>query len=77
MNFKKRNQSLNFVMFFLAVTLFVTIASELGMGLLSTSFVKVLGKTLMLCLAAIALDVVWGYCGILSLGHMAFFALGG
>ena len=77
MNFKKRNQSLNFVMFFLAVTLFVTIASELGMGLLSTSFVKVLGKTLMLCLAAIALDLVWGYCGILSLGHMAFFALGG
>ena len=77
MNFKKRNQSLNFVMFFLVFTLFVTIASELGMGLLSTSFVKVLGKTLMLCLAAIALDLVWGYCGILSLGHMAFFALGG
>ena len=77
MNFKKRNQSLNFVMFFLVFTLFVSIASELGMGLLSTSFVKVLGKTLMLCLAAIALDLVWGYCGILSLGHMAFFALGG
>ena len=77
MNFKKRSQSLNFVMFFLVFTLFVTIASELGMGLLSTSFVKVLGKTLMLCLAAIALDLVWGYCGILSLGHMAFFALGG
>ena len=77
MNFKKRNQSLNFVMYFLVFTLFVTIASELGMGLLSTSFVKVLGKTLMLCLAAIALDLVWGYCGILSLGHMAFFALGG
>ncbi|MDC3081435.1 urea ABC transporter permease subunit UrtC [Paracoccaceae bacterium] len=77
MNFKKRNQSLNFVMFFLVFTLFVTIASDLGMGLLSTSFVKVLGKTLMLCLAAIALDLVWGYCGILSLGHMAFFALGG
>ncbi len=68
---------MNFVMFFLVFTLFVTIASELGMGLLSTSFVKVLGKTLMLCLAAIALDLVWGYCGILSLGHMAFFALGG
>ena len=31
----------------------------------------------MLCLAAIALDLVWGYCGILSLGHFAFFALGG
>ncbi len=28
------------------------------------------------CLA-LALDLVWGYCGILSLGHGAFFALGG
>ncbi len=26
---------------------------------------------------ALALDLVWGYCGILSLGHGAFFALGG
>ena len=77
MDFIKKNQTVNFVMFFLTFTLLVTIASELGMGLLSTSFIKVLGKTLMLCLAAIALDLVWGYCGILSLGHMAFFALGG
>jgi urea transport system permease protein len=46
-------------------------------GLVSTSFVKTLGKTLCLCLVAIAMDVVWGYCGILSLGHMAFFGLGG
>ena len=77
MDFIKKNQTLNFVMFFLIFTLLVTSASEVGMGLLSTSFIKVLGKTLMLCLAAIALDLVWGYCGILSLGHMAFFALGG
>ena len=28
-------------------------------------------------LLALALDLVWGYCGILSLGHGAFFALGG
>ena len=26
---------------------------------------------------ALAIDLVWGYCGILSLGHGAFFALGG
>jgi urea transport system permease protein len=36
-----------------------------------------LGKTLCLCLIAIAMDLVWGYCGILSLGHFAFFGLGG
>jgi urea transport system permease protein len=48
-----------------------------GTGLISTSFVKTLGKTLCLCLIAIAMDLVWGYCGILSLGHFAFFGLGG
>ncbi len=59
-------------------TLGVTILSEaFGIGVLSTSFVKTLGKTLCLCLVAIAIDVVWGYCGILSLGHFAFFGLGG
>lgn len=56
-------------------TLFVTIGAYTG--LISTSFVKTLGKTLCLCLAALAMDLVWGYAGILSLGHMAFFALGG
>jgi urea transport system permease protein len=33
--------------------------------------------TLCLCLVALAMDLVWGYCGILSLGHFAFFGLGG
>ncbi len=56
----------------------VTLASEAtGYGLISTSFVKTLGKTLCFCLVAIAMDLVWGYCGILSLGHFAFFGLGG
>ena len=59
-------------------TLGVTLLSEVtGIGLVSTSFVKVLGKMLCLCLIAIAMDVVWGYCGILSLGHFAFFGIGG
>jgi urea transport system permease protein len=67
--------------FLLALALFtlgVTVLSEAtGLGLISTSFVKTLGKTLCLCLVAIAMDVVWGYCGILSLGHFAFFGIGG
>ncbi|MEY8882251.1 urea ABC transporter permease subunit UrtC [Donghicola sp. XS_ASV15] len=59
-------------------TLAITIFSEAyGSGLVSTSFVKTLGKTLCLCLVAIAMDVIWGYAGILSLGHFAFFGLGG
>jgi len=59
-------------------TLLVSTLSEgMGAGLISTSMVKTLGKTLCLCLVAIAMDLVWGYCGILSLGHFAFFGLGG
>ncbi len=42
-----------------------------------TFTVTVLGKYLCYALLALALDLVWGYCGILSLGHGAFFALGG
>lgn len=44
---------------------------------LSTYTVTVWGKYLTYALLAIALDLIWGYCGILSLGHSAFFALGG
>ena len=59
-------------------TIIVSVLSEgMGGGVISTSFIKTIGKTLCLCLAAIAMDLVWGYCGILSLGHFAFFGLGG
>lgn len=59
-------------------TLIVTLCSNAyGLDLVSTSFIKTLGKTLCLCLIAIAMDLVWGYAGILSLGHFAFFGLGG
>ncbi len=39
--------------------------------------ISLVGKYLCYALLALALDLVWGYCGILSLGHGAFFALGG
>lgn len=59
-------------------TVAVTLMSQTyGSGAIPTSMVKVLGKTLCLALAAVAMDLVWGYIGILSLGQMAFFALGG
>jgi urea transport system permease protein len=35
------------------------------------------GKIMCYALCAVALDLVWGYCGVLSLGHGLFFALGG
>ena len=43
----------------------------------STYTVALLGKYLTYAMLALAVDLVWGYCGILSLGHGAFFALGG
>jgi urea transport system permease protein len=44
---------------------------------MSTFTVTLLGKYLCYMLLALAVDLVWGYGGILSLGHGAFFALGG
>ena len=44
---------------------------------LSSYFVALFGKYLSYALLALAIDLIWGYCGILSLGHGAFFALGG
>jgi len=42
-----------------------------------TYTVTLLGKYLCYALLALSVDLIWGYCGILSLGHGAFFALGG
>jgi urea transport system permease protein len=43
----------------------------------STYTVTLMGKYLAFALLAVAVDLAWGYLGILSLGHGAFFALGG
>jgi urea transport system permease protein len=74
-----RNPSVLIFLAALAVfTLAVTLLSDAyGNGVVPTAFVKTLGKTLCLCLVALAMDLIWGFAGILSLGHMAFFALGG
>jgi urea transport system permease protein len=42
-----------------------------------TYLVALLGKYVCYALLALSIDLIWGYCGILSLGHGAFFALGG
>ena len=44
---------------------------------ISTYTVTLLGKYLCFALLALSMDLAWGYLGILSLGHGAFFALGG
>jgi urea transport system permease protein len=64
-----------------AVLVLVPLGNQLarpGSGLHVPSYVvSLLGRYLCFALLAVALDLVWGYCGILSLGHGAFFALGG
>ncbi|MBX9590410.1 MAG: urea ABC transporter permease subunit UrtC [Hyphomonadaceae bacterium] len=57
-----------------ALNLFVPSTSPLHV---STTTVALWGKYLCFALLALSLDLAWGYCGILSLGHGAFFALGG
>ena len=44
---------------------------------LSDYYVLLLGKIMCYAMVALALDLVWGYAGILSLGHGLFFAVGG
>lgn len=44
---------------------------------LSEFYVGLLGKFLCFAICALALDLIWGFGGILSLGHGLFFALGG
>ena len=74
-------------------TVIVAVGIILGLGLLipalnlltapdhplhvPTYLVSLFGKYLTYALLALALDLVWGFCGILSLGHAAFFALKG
>ena len=79
MHILRRNPSTPiFLLVLAAFVLVVTLLAEgSGFGIMSTSFVKTLGKTLCRCLVAPAMDLNWGFAGILSLGHMAFFALGG
>jgi urea transport system permease protein len=44
---------------------------------LADFYINIVGKWLCLAILALAIDLIWGFCGILSLGHGAFFALGG
>ncbi|WP_295892048.1 urea ABC transporter permease subunit UrtC [uncultured Vibrio sp.] len=65
----------------LAAVFFVPLANTMlpaGHPLhVETFTISLMGKYLSYAMLALAVDLVWGYLGILSLGHGAFFALGG
>ena len=53
-------------------------ATAIGSALhVPTYVVALAGKYLCFAMLALSVDLVWGFAGILSLGHAAFFALGG
>lgn len=70
-----------FLAIVLAAAVYVPVANllipETSPFHVSDYLVPLLGKYLSYALLAVAVDLVWGYCGVLSLGHGAFFALGG
>ncbi|KVL34564.1 urea ABC transporter permease subunit UrtC [Burkholderia territorii] len=61
----------------IGVPLAALVAPEASAFHLSAYAMTLAGKLMCYAIAALALDLVWGYCGILSLGHGLFFALGG
>jgi urea transport system permease protein len=80
------NRALNFP---ILATLVIVLGGAVGLAALNlatapdyayhvpTYVISVLGKYLCFAMLALAVDLVWGYVGILTLGHAAFFALGG
>ncbi|MBJ21046.1 MAG: urea ABC transporter permease subunit UrtC [bacterium] len=64
-------------MLVIAVPILNLLVPETSALHVSTFSVTLLGKYLCYAMLALAVDLIWGYCGILTLGHGAFFALGG
>lgn len=81
-NIRFRRQSTTVVIAVLFVsTLYASVCNLLlpqdSFFYVSTYTITLMGKYLCYALLALSVDVIWGYCGVLSLGHGAFFALGG
>ncbi|MEL7542315.1 MAG: urea ABC transporter permease subunit UrtC [Pseudomonadota bacterium] len=70
-----------FLLILLGLALYVPYANlvldETSAWHIPNHYIPLLGKYTCYAVLALALDLVWGFCGILSLGHAAFFALGG
>ena len=73
--FKKRGAAISFLIIAIILGIMPLL---LNAGMLSgSSTVIFLGKCMALAIAAMGIDLIWGYTGILSLGHGLYFALGG
>lgn len=61
----------------IGVPVLALLVPETSVFYMSAYALTLIGKIMCFAIAALALDLVWGYCGILSLGHGLFFAIGG
>lgn len=74
---KLKKQGCN-ICFAVIIFILALVPPMLSLGIISSSsFVLFLGKCIAFSIVAIGLDLIWGYTGILSLGHGLYFALGG
>jgi urea transport system permease protein len=77
---RSRLSSVVFIAVLVALIIAVTLCNQLPASHplhVSNYMVSLLGKYLTYAILAVSVDLVWGFLGILSLGHAAFFALGG
>ena len=65
------------ICFAFIVILLALVPVMFSAGLMNSSTVLFLGKCIAFAVVAMGLDLIWGYTGILSLGHGLYFALGG
>ena len=65
------------VVLFLVFPLLNLVAPASSPFHVSAYWVTLIGKIMCYAIVAVAMDLIWGYAGILSLGHGLFFALGG
>ena len=68
--------ALGFVLFVVFPLLNLWVPADSALHI-SAYWITLMGKIMCYAIVAMAMDLIWGYCGILSLGHGLFFALGG
>lgn len=74
---RKRGKRKTFLVEAIAAIALVLVFALLMPALLPEFRLKLLGRFLSLAIVALGIDLIWGYTGLLSLGHGIFFALGG
>ncbi|MDR0819225.1 MAG: urea ABC transporter permease subunit UrtC [Oscillospiraceae bacterium] len=74
---EKCKQNINHICFGLIAVALAIVPPLISAGSVSTPTGIFLGKCIAFAIVAIGLDLIWGYTGILSLGHGLYFALGG